>query len=243
MTTYWRPVTILLGLALTTAQGPARGQDGTTAATHGTGAPVTYSTNQAQKVVGVVNAADSTSSSSNSGCFEGYASTAAPQAWIRLSDRAGALFNMELAHTFGVVPATRYDGLSPYHSAHADADSSNADSAYNTVDSGYLYDDHSAMKFVDGPSPTSPSTSLVTGPWTNADTVFEPADYALILCKLGGPTNSECATSGTTGTDLGVAAAPAVDAFTVTGTATSCCGIVEVVTASLRVGPAETEVR
>ena len=77
----------------------ARGQDGTTAATHGTGAPVTYSTNQAQKVVGVVNAADSTSSSSNSGCFEGYASNAAPQAWIRLSDRAGARFNMELSTT------------------------------------------------------------------------------------------------------------------------------------------------
>jgi hypothetical protein len=206
---------VLVSAITSTTWTITRGQGGTTAATHAAGAPVTYSTNQAQKVVGVVNAFNSTSSSS---CFDGYASTAAPQAWIRLSDRAGALFNMELAHTFGVVPATRYDGLSPYHSTHADADSSNADSAYNTVDGGYLYDDHSAMRFVDGPSPAAPSTSLVTGPWTNADTVFEAADYAMILCKLGGPTTSDCATSGTTGTDVGVAAAPAVDAFTATGT-------------------------
>jgi hypothetical protein len=206
---------VLVSAITSTTWTIARGQGGTTAATHAAGAPVTYSTNQAQKVVGVVNAANSTSSTS---CFDGYASTAAPQAWVRLSDRAGALFNMELAHTFGVVPATRYDGLSPYHSTHADADSSNADSAYNTVDGGYLYDDHSAMRFVDGPSPAAPSTSLVTGPWTNADTVFEAADYAMILCKLGGPTTSDCATSGTTGTDVGVAAAPAVDAFTATGT-------------------------
>jgi CSLREA domain-containing protein len=151
----------------------------------------------------------------SSGCDEGRAAINGNEAWVRLAydtqgtpSNAGALMGMELAHTMGAVPAGRNDGA--FHSLYTNSDYLVGDlnRAFNTATRSVLAgtsDDHTVMRLV--------------APWNNTNTVLEKADWGLLLCRLGGPQTSDCATAGTVGS---AAAGPA---FVMSGTTDGSTGI------------------
>ena len=115
---------------------------------------------------------------------------------------------MELAHTMGAVPPGRNDGA--FHSLYTNSDYLPGDlnRAFNTATRSVLAgtsDDHTVMRLV--------------SPWNNTNTVLEKADWGLLLCRLGGPPTSDCATAGTVGS---AAAGPA---FVMSGTTDGSAGI------------------
>ncbi len=160
-------------------------------------------TGQADKVLGAVNEANSTSALSSASCAEGMASVSSPEAWIRASPFGGGIAGMELVHTFGVVPPVRSDGA--FHSRYIQADNATGDlnRGMNVTGRQFLSDDRTVMYF----SPPG---------WGNANVLLEPADYSNLLCRLGGQTTTECTTTGTTGTAAGVAAGPPPETFSLT---------------------------
>jgi CSLREA domain-containing protein len=167
----------------------------------------------ADRVIGVGDQAITKGSSE--GCDEGRAAVNGNESWARLSydatgapSKTGAIMGMELAHTMGAVPVGRNDGA--FHSLYTNADylSGDLNRAYNIATRSVLAgtsDDHTVMRFVT--------------PWDNTNTVLEKADWGLLLCRLGGPTTSDCATAGTVGT---AAAGPA---FVMSGTTSGSAGI------------------
>lgn len=167
----------------------------------------------ADRVLGVGDQA--VTSGSSAGCDEGRAAINGNEAWVRLiydqpgaPSMTGALMGMELSHTMGAVPAGRNDGA--FHSLYTNTDYGAGDlnRAFNVATRSVLAgtnDDHSVMR-------------LIT-PWNNTNTVLEKADWALLLCRLGGPTTPDCASAGTVGS---AAAGPA---FVMSGTTTGAAGI------------------
>lgn len=155
-------------------------------------------------VLGVISGAESLGS--DNGCAEGVASTNSPVAWVRLipasttPSTAGNLMAMEVAHTFNAEGAWG-DPYSPTHSKYAEADLA-TNRAYNITTRDFIADDRTAMK------------GQVTG-WNQDTTVYEKQDFNFLLCRLGGQTNSDCATTGTVGTINGVANGPT---FVLSGT-------------------------
>jgi Tol biopolymer transport system component len=152
-------------------------------------------TKQADRVVGAVWSGNSLGSASN--CAEGMASVISPEAWVRAfpdsvssPSMTGALFAMEISHTFGLVPAARSFG--GFHSLNAAADGTAPNRGYNVTTRSFLADDRTAMN--------------LGGTWNNNTTILEKEDYAYLLCALGGQTNTECTTSNVAGTVGGVAA-------------------------------------
>lgn len=157
----------------------------------------------ADRVVGVID--EAISAGATSGCAEGFAAVGGPQAWARAiysssPSITGGVLGMELAHTFGLVPTTRSDPNSPYHSPNSTADASPTQPlyrTYNTATETYINDDHSVMRYV--------------GTYSGANTLLEEPDYACLHYFLGGtaPTGLSCGTNtGTAGTSVGVAAPP-----------------------------------
>ena len=133
------------------------------------------------------------------------ASLISPEAWVRaFPDTAsapsmtGALLAMEIAHTFGLVPASR--SYSTFHSLNTAADTTDPNRGYNVALRAFLADDHSSMK--------------LSGAWNNNTTILEKADYAYLLCVLGGVTNPECTTPAVAGSATGVAALSVAYALT-----------------------------
>lgn len=139
---------------------------------------------------------------SDAGCAEGMASVSSPQAWIRAipaipgtQSMSGALASMEIAHTLGVVPTIRSGANDPYHSPNQTADGTAPGRGYNVSLRQYLSDDRTVM--------------LLSGTWNNDTTTFEPADFAMLLCRLGGQSTQDCAASAApVGTSTGVGAGP-----------------------------------
>ena len=177
---------------------------------------------QVDRVLGVVgegisDGADTTGVS----CADGMASVVSPEAWVRaIADkpasgriaakpsRTGSLMAMELTHTWGGTSSTSH------HSANVAADVTDPGRAFNVTTRAFLGTNRSAMKF----------SAVTSPPWDDTLTLLEPADYAYDLCAFGGSTTSSCATPGTAGTTLGVAAGPA---FVVSGTAHKIPGLSE----------------
>jgi CSLREA domain-containing protein len=167
----------------------------------------------ADRVLGVGDQA--VTNGGSSGCDEGRAAVNGNEAWVRLAydvqgtpSSAGALMGMELAHTMGAVPAGRNDGA--FHSLYTNADYLVGDlnRAFNVATRSVLAgtsDDHTVMR--------------LASPWNNTNTVLEKADWGLLLCRLGGPVTSDCATAGTVGS---AAAGPA---FVMSGTTSGAAGI------------------
>ena len=160
-------------------------------------------TAQADRVVGAI--ASEKSLGGSAGCAEGMASLVSPEAWVRAFPDAadapsmtGALFAMEIAHTFGLVPASR--SYSTFHSLSTAADGTDPNRGYNVALRAFLADDHSTMK--------------LSGAWNNNTTILEKADYAYLLCVLGGVTNAECTTPTVAGSATGVAALSVAYALT-----------------------------
>ena len=160
----------------------------------------------ADRVLGAID--QSISLGSSNACAEGMAAINSTQAWVRSiytvsPTFTGGVMAMEIAHTMGVVPPSRYDIYNPYHSPNITADGTSPNRAYNITQRSYLANSRTAMDFSDGF-------------YNNVNTVLEPADYGFILCVLGGTQNTECgAASGTVGTSAGVGANPT---FVMSGT-------------------------
>ena len=185
-------------------------------------------TTPGDRVLGVVK--DTISTGSAGGCAEGMAALGGPEAWVRaIPDVAGSpsmtgsLMGMELSHTLGLVPAARDDAFSPAHSPNTQADTTAPNRAYNTALRSYLADDH--------------TVTTLSGAWNNTTTLFEPADWAFLLCALGGATTAECTTSGTVGTATGVGADPT---FVISGTTDGSSAGTDVVESYFAPGVART---
>jgi hypothetical protein len=178
--------------------------------------------NPADRVVGVVSQSGSVGSAENPSCDEGRASTLSEEAWIRaVPGVAGALLGQEVAHTFGAVPANFSD--TSYHTTHpewADWATGDANRAFNVTDRLFLPRTPSVPAAASPPPVNRSVMKFRSVNWGNVNTLLEAGDYGygFIGCKLGGTTTSACNASGSTGTDLNVAASPAETSFVVTGT-------------------------
>jgi len=160
---------------------------------------------QADRVSGVGDPLTTTSNTESTSCAEGMASVISPESWFRASaDKGGPTLSMEMCHTFGCVPSTRSDGS--YHSIYPNADFTTGDSnrGYNVTDRTYLSDDKNAMRYA--------------ATWTNANAIFGRDDFAMMLCKLGGATTTDCTKSNVAGTSSGVAAGVTTVSFVMSGT-------------------------
>ena len=155
---------------------------------------------QADRVLGVVDG--SFSNGSSAGCAEGMAAIDSTEAWIRAVPEAsgapsqsGLVAALELGHTFGLVPDARDDLFSRYHSPNPFADPLRQNRSYNTRLRTLLYEDRTSMTYVSAAN--------------NNNTLLEQADWAYLICKLGGATNAECPTQSVpVGSGAGVAAGP-----------------------------------
>ena len=154
----------------------------------------------ADRVLGVVDQGISTGS--GGGCADGMASTGSGEAWVRAvadvsgsPSPSGATAAMELSHTMSLVLVARDNDFSPYHSSNTAADGTAPNRGYDVASRAFLSDDHTVMR--------------VYGTWNDTDTILEQADWAYLLCILGGQTTSECTTSATVGSTQNVPAGPA----------------------------------
>jgi uncharacterized repeat protein (TIGR01451 family)/CSLREA domain-containing protein len=160
---------------------------------------------QADRVSGVGDPLQTIGNDANTSCAEGMASVVSSENWFRASaDKGGPTLVMETCHTFGCVPGIRSDGS--YHSIYFNADftTGDTDRGYNVTNRTYLTDDKNAMRY--------------SSTWTNANSIFGRDDYAMMLCKLGGATTSDCTTSGVAGTSSGVAGGTTTNSFVASGT-------------------------
>lgn len=154
----------------------------------------------ADRIMGVVDEAIS------AGCAEGIASFGGKESWVTArynktsTKRTGATMGMELGHNAGGVPCggSSSDLLQPvecaedrdhdrdaYHSrnVYADVAPGDVDRSFNIYGPDYFLDDaRSVMQFQFQPDSN----------WTNASTLLEPADWSLLLCRLGGPLVEDC---------------------------------------------------
>src|SRR2546425_1128009 len=158
----------------------------------------------ADRVLGVVD--ESLSLGASDGCAEGMAAatSGAKQAWTRAlystsPSMTGGLTAMEIFHTGGGVPSSRYDPYNPWHSPSVAADGTSPFRAYNVPQRAYMANgNRSVMDFSSG--------------FNNTNTLAEAADYAYWRCLLGGTVTSDCTAPGTVGTSAGVAASPTLTA-------------------------------
>ena len=162
--------------------------------------------NQADRVLGVVDAAISNGSAQ--GCAEGMAAINSTEAWIRavpelqgVPSQSGFVAALELGHTFGMVlggpspTPDRDDLFSKYHSPNVFADPLRQNRSYNTRLRSVLVEDRTAM------------TYIASG--NNNNTLLEQLDWAYLICRLGGATSTECPTPAVpVGSGAGVAAGP-----------------------------------
>jgi len=185
----------------------------------------------ADRVLGVADQA--VSQGSSSGCAEGMAAIGNTEAWARAiystsPSITGGIIAMEIAHTLGLVPASRYDPYSPYHSPNTAADTSPLQPAartYNVSQRSYVSDNHTVMDFA--------------GTFNGANTLLEQPDYQCILFFLGGaaPAGVDCGTGAAVGTATGVGANPT---FVMSGTTRGTMADTSVVDSYFAAGVART---
>ena len=116
-------------------------------------------------------------SAAASGCAEGMASLISPEAWVRAFPDTAATPSMtgallrdgDRAH---VRARAREPLVLDFHSLNTAADGTDPNRGYNVALRAFLADDHSAMK--------------LRRAWNNNTTILEKADYAFLLCVLGG---------------------------------------------------------
>jgi Tol biopolymer transport system component len=174
---------------------------------------------KADRVLGAVD--QSISSGSGGGCADGMASTSSGEAWVRVvagtsssPSPTGSTAAMELAHTMSLVLVARDNDFSPYHSANTAADGTALNRGFNVATRSFLSDDHTVMR--------------VYGTWNDTNTILEKADWAYLLCVLGGQTTTECSAtvSGSVGSTQNVPAGPA---FVVRGSTDGTIGGTQIV--------------
>lgn len=158
----------------------------------------------ADNVMGVVDQAVSANN-----CAEGFALVNSKVSYARARygtspAMTGAIMGMEVGHNFGTVPCggtttsttvaqcpvdrdSRFDAHhAPNTWAHSNLASDYPDVAYNllspTAVGQPLVDDRNVMQF----------SSQRSGTWVNANTFLQKEDWALLICKLGGPSTNDC---------------------------------------------------
>jgi hypothetical protein len=154
----------------------------------------------ADHVLGVIDQAVS------GGCTEGYALINSTFAYARARygstspAHTGAIMGMEAGHNFGAVPcgtsteecaADRDNDFDSNHAQNTWAHSTDTvdypDVAYNlsspTAVGQPVADDRNVMQY---------ATQLPIGSWLNTNTFLQKEDWALVTCKLGGPTTPDC---------------------------------------------------
>ena len=177
----------------------------------------------ADNVMGVVDQAVSANN-----CIEGFALVNSKVAYVRARYGAspamtGPLMAMEQAHNFGTVPCgatttstvpaqcpVDRDRLGDAHHAqttwaHSTDSAHYPDVAYNLLTKLPVADDRNVMQFTRQPS----------GTWVNGNTFFQREDWALLLCKFGGPATNDCVLPTDPSAAVGAGAAPTT---TVVGT-------------------------
>jgi hypothetical protein len=177
-------------------------------------------TKPADRVLGVVDEAISEGVASSGGaCVEGMAAPNSLVGWFRASysstaTQTGGVLGMELAHTMGAVPFARSGGS--YHSPNIAADGSAPGRGHNVTARTMLVGPRSAMRYSSDPSL-----------WNDNSTLLEPADQQYLLCQLGGPTTTDCTTSGGLGTTNGVGAG--LTTFVMSGTTRGTAATTDIV--------------
>lgn len=181
----------------------------------------------ADNVMGVI---DQSISSNN--CFDGYALVNSKFSYVRALYGAnpiasGALMGMEVAHNFGTVPCGTATGTTEcpvdrdakgdkHHAQNTWAHSVNAahypDLAYNllspTAFREPVADDKNVMQYA----------FQDKDEWLNGTTFLEASDWALLSCKLGGPSTDDCVLPLDTSGATAGAGAVATPTTTVVGT-------------------------
>lgn len=157
----------------------------------------------ADRVVGVVD--EAISNGSSLGCADGWSAIGTQGSWVRAitsesPGRTGALLAMEIGHSMGLVPTNRDHTFDPYHSPNQEADGG-TNRGYDIRSHTFIADDRTVLRG--------------TGAWNNATTLLEPADYAFLLCMLGGSVSTDCSAPNSVGTATGVGAGPR---FVISGT-------------------------
>jgi WD40-like Beta Propeller Repeat len=159
----------------------------------------------ADRVLGVIDGAISTGSSGSPPCDEGRAAvptstTTAVAAWARAvpdtktaKSLTGPVLSMELMHTVGAC-VDDGTGRCPgtYHSTSATADVTAPHRGYNVTQASFVANADTVMR-------------LQSTNYDNNNTLFEPDDFALMACILGGDTTRVDGTAvpGCTGTAPG----------------------------------------
>ena len=130
------------------------------------------------------------------GDVQGYAQVHGTSAWVVARtdlEMTGALMALEGGHNLGGVPCgTEIDKTKcpvdrdregdSFHSKNLVADGSDPNRAYNLfAPLSYLNDDRSVMRF-----------SGQAAGWLNANNLYELEDWALLLCRFGGPVTNDC---------------------------------------------------
>lgn len=170
---------------------------------------------------------------SSDSCTEGYALINSRFSYARARygstspDHSGAIMGMELTHNFGAVPCgstppeecsnDRDNGTDQFHAqntwAHSLDPADQPDVAYYlpapTATGQPIADDRNVMKYA-GQAPA--------GSWVDTNTFLQKEDWALLTCKLGGPTTPDCALPIDGSAVTGGAAAGAVATSTIVGT-------------------------
>ena len=130
------------------------------------------------------------------GSTSGYAQVHGTSAWVVARtdlEMTGALMALEGGHNLGGVPCggeidptkcpvDRDHSTDAFHSKNLVADGTDPDRAYNLfAPLSYLADDRSVMRF----------KNQAAG-WLNANNLYELQDWALLLCRFGGPVTNDC---------------------------------------------------
>lgn len=177
-------------------------------------------TKPADRVLGVVDEAISHGVASSGGaCVEGMAAPNGLVGWFRAtysstSPQTGGVLGMELAHTIGAAPFARSGGS--YHSPNIGADGTAPGRGHNVAARTMLVGPRSAMRY-------SSDASL----WNDNTILLEPADQQYLLCQLGGPTTSDCSSTGALGTTNGVGAG--LTTFVMSGTTQGTAATTDIV--------------
>ena len=165
----------------------------------------------ADRVVGVVGGNSSptgpisSGTEDGTGCADGMASVSSAESWIRLiadqtgkPSRSGSLAAMEISHTFGLEL-----NQATYHSPAVEADGGR-DRAYNISNRARIEFDHTVMDF-----------NNTGSPWDDTTTLYDPTDFAYMLCQLAPGTLSVTCSPGKIGSSVGV---PAGEQYVIAGT-------------------------
>lgn len=117
-------------------------------------------------------------------CALGMSLLGGDSTWVEarngITAQTGSVMSMELAHNSGDVPPTRDNPNSPSHSTSKIADTSISNRTFNLQTGNLIGNGAFSTMYYQGNG------------YNDSTTLFEPADWQLLLCRLGGPATTDC---------------------------------------------------